>query len=333
MRGIIILEGADGVGKTFLARHLVQKYGAFYIHNGLWPNMWERHTAAARLAIKKQAKQLVVIDRLWLSEQIYGQVFRGGPAYDLGARCLDRAMLRYGALTVLCVRKNLRKHLAHFEELKAMRSEKFMTMARVSQFYYDLLHGNVAHPGDTYVDQLVRFQDYRRRHDVLSYDMDQESPETAAAALVARVDTLRYQALPGQHDPFLSNFSGNDTGRYLFVGQELSPRACQWSPPFFWNDELSSATWLNRSLHNLKFNETLAMWTNAWAPADFLPKVRDLRPDITAITFGTSAYDRMRQLGFSPNKVRGLPHPQWARRFQARKPEIFIDLLREALAS
>lgn len=333
MRGIIVLDGGDGTGKTTLARALMEKHDAFYIHNGLWPNMWQRHLAAVDLAIKKSRHQLVVIDRLYLSEQIYGQVFRAGPSYDLGARCLDRILQRYGALNVLCVRRDLKRHVAHFEELRTRRPEKFNSMKVVAQRYYDLLEGNLAYGDDFYVNQLTRFQDYAARMDVLHYDMDRQGGgmRVILDQMEDRLRMIPGTSLPDQYNPDRRNLAGNyGATRYLFVGEDLSPRACRRAAPFLWNDEASAATWLNNALRELQFDETTALWTNTSNADDWLPVLRDmLSATVRVIALGAVASNRVEQLRFQ--NVRYLPHPQWARRFQAKQPRVYRDVMRDAL--
>src|ERR1041385_7985183 len=107
VRGIVVIEGADASGKTTLASVLVDRYGASYLHSTVRKEIWRWHVGALRLAVRRSRDQLVVLDRLWLSELVYGSVFRGGPAYDVGARCLDRVLRRFGAVTVLCAPRDL----------------------------------------------------------------------------------------------------------------------------------------------------------------------------------------------------------------------------------
>lgn len=340
MKGILVLEGADGTGKTTLARELVARYSAFYIHNGLWPDIWKRHVAALRLALRKSQEQLVIIDRLWLSEQIYGDTFRAGPAYDLGARCLDRVLMRYGAVTVLCVRHNFSAHMRHFEELKQTRREKFSRMEAVAFRYLDLAAGNLATPGNLYYQQLTRFQDYALREDVMIYDFEaggRNLPQTGKA-IVDRIRWLREGAAKniGLHEDVLccddfSNLAGNPRRpNYLLVGEALSPRACRQAAPFFWSDASSSASYLNAQLRDLQFREDRALWVNALATDDWLPRLRDqLDSKTRVIALGGIAARRVGELGF-PNAV-CVPHPQWARRFQASRPEKYKDILQGAL--
>lgn len=332
LRGIIVLEGADATGKTTLAKTLVRKFGARYLHLGIHRDIWRWHLAAVRRAVRLAEHHLVVVDRLWLSEQAYGQAFRGGPAYDLGARTLDRVLQRYGALTVLCVRRDFAGHMYHFERLKTERPEKFDGIERVAQLYYDLWSGNVAHPGDTYLDQLIRHQDFSNRIDVTHYDMDRtqgsDEVEAVASRLAHRVNKMmidRFDELRRFDRP---NLVGSiQMPRFLFVGEGLSPKAgTEW--PFVWSDQLSAATWLNAALHRLHFDETTALWTNALHHDQWLFEVRSMFPGIKVIALGRLAHDHVRGAGIDCVM---LPHPQWHRRFQHKNPTDYDELLKEAM--
>ena len=84
---VIILEGANGTGKTTLARHLIEVHGFIY-HKDTGSNLSklppEYRIAATKEAIIAQAKLLVsladncniVVDRFHLTEQVYGWIER-----------------------------------------------------------------------------------------------------------------------------------------------------------------------------------------------------------------------------------------------------------------
>lgn len=339
MRGIILLEGADGTGKTTLAKAIEARCkNSVYLHNGLYPNMWNSHLECVKEAVKLSREHVVIIDRLWISEQIYGTVFRGGPAYNLGARCLDRVLQRFNCLTVVCARNNMPKHLKHFEELKETREEKFQQMEEVAVRYLDLARGNMAVGMDTYVEQLSAFQDFSSRLDVAFYDMDlfhgEKHVGDFAGALLERLQARHkhWNLEPTTLEPQLHNLVGSmRTAEYLFVGEELSPQADNFWP-FVWNDDLSAATWLNQALHDLKFNETKGLWTNARGPENWLKTIHDRNPKIKVITLGAIAATKVEREAPFFTDVRNLVHPQWARRFQHGAPEIFRNTLREALS-
>src|SRR5258708_10796608 len=112
---IIVLEGADQSGKTTLASHLVNVYGAYYMHAKVWKQMLKWHSGIMRRAVRLSARgELVVLDRHWISEFVYGSIFRGGPAYD-GARAahFDQLILQHG-IYILCVPSDPQGQLAPF---------------------------------------------------------------------------------------------------------------------------------------------------------------------------------------------------------------------------
>jgi hypothetical protein len=331
VNGIIVLEGADATGKTTLARHLVERYGARYLHSTARRGVWRWHVGALRLAIRAAESQLVVLDRHWLSEQVYGQVFRGAPAYDLGARCLDRVLLKHGAVTVLCVRHDLGRHLDHFDRLKTERPEKFPSVVRAAQLYLDLARGNLAHAGQTYVDQLVRFGDFATRHDVMLYDMDRH-PGARGITSYARGVLSRLASVRGaQYQPALARSHPNVLGhlgvaKVLVVGEAISPAHPTPLPPWpFFSDDapMSSAVWLNQALHRSAIDETRLAWVNAVSPDDQLPRL--LTRQLGIITLGKVAAKRVADLTDTPFSA--LSHPQHARRFHHGQFQAYADAL------
>ena len=59
-----------------------------------------------RLAAEKAENQLVIIDRHWISECAYAEIYRRGSCYPVGARCLDRLLIKLGATTIMCIRSD-----------------------------------------------------------------------------------------------------------------------------------------------------------------------------------------------------------------------------------
>lgn len=80
---IIILEGCDASGKTTLAQKLMKAYpNHVYMHNAVTDDIYSLHKNSVEAAIEASRHHLVIIDRLHLSEKVYGTVFRSGPSYD-----------------------------------------------------------------------------------------------------------------------------------------------------------------------------------------------------------------------------------------------------------
>lgn len=104
---VVIFEGPDGSGKTTLARAFADEMNMRYVHLGPLKNVSYR--ALARMYVEAMLPAIhgyqgVVMDRSWLSEPIYGKVFRGGKdrITPARARMLDRIALRCGAVVVRC---------------------------------------------------------------------------------------------------------------------------------------------------------------------------------------------------------------------------------------
>ena len=339
--GIVVCEGADASGKTTLARHLVERYDARYLHNGIHREMWTRHAGALRRAVRLAETRLVVVDRLWLSELVYGRVFRGGPAYDVGARCFDRVLRRYGAVTVLCAPLDQRAQAQRWASGRAAgKHEHFDRVEEVIRLYADLRHGNVAHPGDGYLDQLIRFQDFAERDDVMIYDLDHYSGDRGVArfaqGLVERLSSLGRAVVPRRG----FNLAGRPTSGFpatLFVGEAISPRTPSYAtPPWPWcdrDDRQLSATWLNRAIHQLRLREDRLVFTNALPPPGSESHLAELLfgpyPKPRVIALGGVAAEKLERLGV---EFAYVCHPAWHKRFHhGEGPAGYAERLREVL--
>lgn len=329
-RGIIVVEGGDCAGKTTLARHLVERYGARYLHSTVRKDIWRWHSGALRLAARLADSQLVVLDRHWLSEQVYGQVFRGAPGYDLGARCLDRVLQRFGAVTVLCVPSDLQWQEKTHAKRAGDGGERFASVRAIATRYADLLSGNLAHAGETYLDQLIQFGAFGQRPDVLRYDVltDGQDLDAFALRLLRRLRSYRLAQVAAGLDSTRPNLAGHRLrAQYLFVGEHVSPQVRGRQPrwPFVWHDGLSAATYLNQALHRAAFDETRGLWTNALEPDDHLEALLKLR--LRVIALGRVAERRVLALGGESVHVR---HPQFVRRFQSKFAD-YTAQLQEAM--
>jgi thymidylate kinase len=107
---IIILEGPDGAGKSTLVKQLAQHFGdemVHTIHHGPYPNMPPE--ALCKTFFRSMTPALtfndtVIMDRSWLSEPIYGAIYRNGDIrVDLPRRrMLERVALSRGGVVIHC---------------------------------------------------------------------------------------------------------------------------------------------------------------------------------------------------------------------------------------
>jgi hypothetical protein len=111
---LYLLEGPDGAGKTSLAERLLTAADAdgwetAYLHNGPsgdLPGSLYRHYRAQLLEAAEMAEDGVAycVDRSWVSERVYGPVYRGHSRITEGqSRRLEHLALRWG-FTILGVR-------------------------------------------------------------------------------------------------------------------------------------------------------------------------------------------------------------------------------------
>lgn len=142
MRGIILLEGPDGSGKTTLANRLIEKYGGVYIHAEyrFKNKMPQYHGAILHKAWELSKKQLVIIDRLHISEMIYAKVFRGGSPWPWMLKHFNRVLKMIGACTILCIPRDVETGIKWFEQAKQERPEMYDDIRDVIQEYIHYAH-------------------------------------------------------------------------------------------------------------------------------------------------------------------------------------------------
>jgi len=168
MKGIIVIDGCDGTGKTTLAKAICDKHDGVYIHNTYrWPTkMPLYHTAALHRALKLARTRLVVIDRLWMSEAIYAEVYRGGSPWPHMGRMIDRIIRKSGGLYILT--QSPRGHSEKFEQLKSEREEMYDNVDKVRERFDQLFEGGFDGHDTDYAQQLSVFG-MRMRDDVLPF--------------------------------------------------------------------------------------------------------------------------------------------------------------------
>lgn len=102
---IIVLEGADGAGKSTLALQLAQLFNLEIHHEGPPPtDISPLDHYGGLIEVTRQLGRNVVFDRLALGECVYGPIYRNndrlGPA---GLRLVNRLLDSVAALRIMCL--------------------------------------------------------------------------------------------------------------------------------------------------------------------------------------------------------------------------------------
>lgn len=319
--GVIVLEGPDGAGKTTLAEHLCEKYDGLYVHR-TWSktmDVWEHHTEGLRIAHDNYKDRLVVIDRLFPSEMIYGRSLRSGGQYgNHNARSMDRVLMRMGAVIGLAIPEDVEYVKTVHARKFAQGLEHFDTVEDIAVRYVDWMNGSTDPryniDGDL-IEQQTAMGGYKAlRNDWVHYDVTQHGKhmnlvaERFAEKLQRRRDTQFLFAL----DPTTPNVLGHKAdAEYLIVGERVGDPT-GWSRwPFYGNNR--SSDYLNKNLHKILWEEKFAVWTNAWDEANLLPRIYAERPDLKVVCLGLEAERRVRQLKIPIYYT--VSHPSYSMRF------------------
>ncbi len=149
--GIIILEGPDGCGKTTLANHFIEKYDAKYIHL-TWSKELEekmdKYQIESLLEAERLSKDhLVIIDRLWISEIVYSDVYRTGSQYRGLHQTMKLLIDKMDAINIVCLPEDEQDYRLHFEKLKTEREEMYTDTDKALNIYgmYSALWFGVEH--------------------------------------------------------------------------------------------------------------------------------------------------------------------------------------------
>lgn len=147
--GIIVLEGPDGTGKTTLAEELQDIYGAKVIH-ATWSPELEKDMENYHLGIINEAlscckDRLVVLDRSWISEFIYSEVYRNGTNYPNLADKAFNLLQEAKTLYVFCLPNFKKEYLASFEQLKLEREEMYSEADILYDAFSSFVYGEFAH--------------------------------------------------------------------------------------------------------------------------------------------------------------------------------------------
>lgn len=309
---LIVLEGPDSVGKTTLAKALVDYLGASYIHltYRFKDNMFAYHTAAIEMCLHKLKHGPVVLDRWWASELIYARAFREMSKWPMGGRLLDRVGLKHSVFYICCHPEDREKYLDHHMRVKEERYASKPHALRGREGMVD----DQAKVYDLYTDWMNWMG---QRDDLFVYDwmtMGQDMQDVCQSVTELSYDRLAYHP-EKWHDRLDRRFAGSPTPEFLLVGHQskLKTRREVW--PFF--EHGNSSLWVTKKLESLHIPEDKLAWCNAYGLDGEVQITMDdlqaLPESVEVVALGNEASKALSSIGFEDFHY--LRHPQWYRRF------------------
>lgn len=304
MYPIIVLEGPDGAGKTFLGHYLAEKMKGHYMHltYRFRNRMFTYHTAALERAIKIAQHKPVIIDRWWPSINIYDDVFRKKRSDPMAGRLLDRAGLAQGVIYVACIPSDREQHFAEFEERKAAGGEMYDTVVEVADKY------------------VAWNESVRHRIDVVQYDRFKHGRGLDGFYEILR---QRYFMLNNRIPPWFQNnrlFAGQSINPLvMIIGEKSNPKGRHKVWPFF--EQANSSLWITETLEEAGLDEYNIVWANAidsegWTKPVQLAQLQRETGVQRIIALGGKAEKVAMAAGLANMPgFEKLPHPAYVKRF------------------
>lgn len=317
-KGIILIEGPDACGKSYLQKFFVDKYGAIPIHLTYPPPgdipVWDYHTREMIRAIELSDNNLVVVDRHWISELIYAKVFRNGSPWPYMGRMMDRVWRKHGTIYIMClpldVDITIRRHRDNINKNHPYTDDKFREVVNGYLIFYD--------------------NGFDVREDVYAYRLELEGRRDVIGDFAESVvQSVQYHR-DWQYPPALSSKNQNilgslSTAKHLLIGERVNKKDNYFSWPFY--EYRNCSLFLSECLAELSVDETDLMWTNVYDEhGDGSTAIYDLveLEMLKPIIFGNEAEKIVKEQIGSPYEV--IMHPAYAQRFQ-KKEEFKASLL------
>lgn len=171
----ILVEGADVSGKGTLIEALMKELGSGWRH----VHHTQNTNSPAEFLVTANSSDNLIIDRLWMSEQIYGYVMRG-ESNDPELIVLNR-MMKTPHILVMCVRTDVKKHLDHFNEMIKKREEYVQEsekMEKIIKAFRDVTFGEILSTFPGVIGNLSKTCPMVWRRNCVVHDMDVDTIES-----------------------------------------------------------------------------------------------------------------------------------------------------------
>lgn len=312
-RKVTIFEGPDGSGKSTAAKEFAERTNARYVHLGPFPRVGD---GLARMYVDAMMPAIlgyqdVVLDRCWLSEPIYGAVYREGQdrVGRAHARMLARLALRCGAVLVWCLPPEAEVLKTHARRAQPEKLDgKIVNDLRLHEIY-----------------ELYQLAEVRDASGLPLICYDYTTGQTLP-------NTVLNQLRPSPH-PLSMGSAGVWNAKAVLIGQDFAPHKdpdplYQW--PFASFSGSGCSRWLTEQLADHGVGEHQLLWVNA----DQDLRALMLKPGTSLIALGEQADQAVKQLAaelppkmVSELKLYTVPHPQAWRRFHRKQLYPLVQLL------
>ncbi len=348
LRGLIILDGPDCSGKSTLATAIkkrVEAHGAeAVIHHSIpieGSDCWEVHSKELLAYIHEAfiRNKVVIMDRLFMSEAVYGAVYRGGSVYPYAVRHIDRLLHRFRALRVVCA-PPVNVVIEQHSKAKKLREEMYEDISEVATRYRLLWTGLDPKEYDgwhldakkDYVQWLTLTGGVQDRPGWYHYDFSRDGDLECKHYVEYLINELVEEQKSSKRftlDPVgLTHTGFANTGSVLLVGDKLAGPN-RLSLPFYANS--GSSLYLAKTLHSLQIEENKLTICNINDPSG-LEQTQEL---IEEIDFSrVIALGRLAERALLQNCIKfdaAVRHPQHARRFSYNDNSYETEL-RQALS-
>ena len=295
--------------------------------------MFTYHTAILRWAVRLSHSQLVVLDRHWVSEEIYARVYRGGTPWPLSGRMMDRVIKKHAGIYVLALPETLEDVTDYHYATKQVRLEMYDDITQVAKRYFDLWYGaaTTEYNDADYTSQMTRRGGVMDMQDWHRYNIQSDGINMDAYIDKLLVYLRAYRE--AQPKLFLSPTYWNalgyvPTATTVVCGDKLNPKG---KPGVYWPfyEFGWSSKFLNDHVHTAMIDEHRVVWTNVNDDLRALWEIIQANPNIHVVALGGEAR-RMLMTKVQDRRIWLVDHPSFVRRFDSTRPYSF-DLRRAIL--